>query len=203
MRGAGLQRPRVAHHRFDAVGIDSACKLLALALPNHDHRYCGLVLGKISINLEHLLRFRLRLFSRGVRSVPFLPIKLRRAQEQLRAQFPPHDAVPYVDQHRKIAIGFDPFCVHVPDDGLGGRPHDEWFLQLLPSADGHHRQLWGEALHMILFLLEEAHGDEQRKRGVHMAGRLEAAVESGRNVLPQSPTIRPDHHRAPYRSVVG
>ena len=54
---------------------------------------------------------------------------------------------------------------------------------------------------MLLFF-DEALWDEQGKRDVLMAGRLEAAVERALNVFPQRPAVRADDHAATHRRVV-
>ena len=58
---------------------------------------------------------------RAVSGVTFLPEKLRRPQEEPRAQLPAHNVVPQVEQQRQVAIGLDPVLDHFTDDGLAGR----------------------------------------------------------------------------------
>src|SRR2546428_9818631 len=54
---------------------------------------------------------------------------------------------------------------------------------------------------MLLFF-DEALWDEQGKRDVLMAGRLEAAVERALNVFPQRPAVRADNHAAAHWRIV-
>src|SRR5438876_9370616 len=54
---------------------------------------------------------------------------------------------------------------------------------------------------MLLFF-DEALGDEQGKRDVLMAGRLEAAVQRALRTYPQRPAVPADDHAATHRRVV-
>ena len=63
--------------------------------------------------------------------------------------------------------------------------------------------LLGEALGHLLFLGEEALGDEQREVGVDVAGVLEQAVEGALHLLPDGVAVRLDDHAAADVGVLG
>src|SRR5215469_12816645 len=89
------------------------------------------------------------------------------------------------------------------DDGFGSGTNDERFGQLLAAADGYNGQFGREAFDVMLFLLDEALGDEQRKGDVLVAGGLETAVECLLDVFPERPAVGTDDHAAANGSVVG
>ena len=74
--------------------------------------------GKACVNVEDQSRFRpcfrLRLMDR----MAFLPEKLRCAQEQARAHFPPDDVRPLIYENWQIAIRLHPSRVTGADDRL-------------------------------------------------------------------------------------
>ena len=106
-------------------------------------------------------------------------------------------------EHGQVAPGLDPLGVHVPDDGLRGRPDGQPFLELLLAADRHPGHLGREALDVLGLLLQEALGDEQREIGVDVAGGLDPAVQEPLDVLPDGVAVRADDHHPLHRGVVG
>jgi hypothetical protein len=118
VRSAGLQSLAVAHHGFDGIGDVGAGEFLGVGFLPGDYGNSGIVHRKIGVDVQHLAGFRFGFLARGVRGVTLLPEKFQRAQEKLGAQLPAHDAVPLIHEHRKIAVGLNPFGPHVADDGL-------------------------------------------------------------------------------------
>ena len=66
-----------------------------------------------------------------------------------------------------------------------------------------HGQLGRKAFHVRFFLFDEAARNQQGKRGVDVAGGLEALVERLLDVFPQRPAVRAHDHAAAHRRVVG
>ena len=130
VRGAGLQRLAVLHHRLDRIGVDGAGEALVRGLLAGDHRHRQHVFGELAIDVEHLQRLGHGLVAVGVRGVALLPEELRGAQEQARAHLPAHDVGPLVDEQRQVAIALDPALERVADDRLRRRPHDQRLLEL-------------------------------------------------------------------------
>ena len=62
--------------------------------------------------------------------MPFLPQELCSPKEWSGTHLPAHDIGPLVDQERKVTVGVDPLPIHMPDDGLGGRPDHQGLLEL-------------------------------------------------------------------------
>ncbi len=91
---------KISHHGFDGVGDVGAGKLFGVRFFAGNHGNSRIVHREVGVNVQHLARFRLGLFARGVCRVPLLPEKLQRAQEEFRAQLPAHHAVPLIHQHR-------------------------------------------------------------------------------------------------------
>ena len=123
-------------------------------------------------------------------------------KEEAGPQLPPHHVGPLVHEDGKVPVALNPLGVHVVDDGLGGGPDGQWLLQLLPPCLGHHRQLRGEPLHVLLFPLDEAHGDQEGEIGVLVPRILEEAIQALLHVLPDAVTPGPDDHAPPDRGVV-
>jgi hypothetical protein len=103
--------------------------------------------------------------------VPFLPEELGGAQEQPGAHLPAHHVGPLVDEQGQVAVGSGSSRVGIPDDGLGGGPHDELFFQPRFRVDDHavpsgrfqavvgdHGALLGETLDMLGLPAQEALG---------------------------------------------
>jgi hypothetical protein len=86
---------------------------------------------------------------------------------------------------------------HRADDGFGGRPHDEPLFELLAAAVRDVGDLRREPFDVLGFLVEQALGDEQRKIRVHVAGRLDAAIQRLLDQLPDRISVGADHH-APF-----
>ena len=121
MRRPRLQGTAVAHQPFDRISPLGAGKLLALGLLAIDDRHRQLGLREVLVDPEHLQRFFLRLLGGLVRGMPFLPEKLRRAEEQPRDLLPPDDIRPLIDENRQVAPRVDPLRVHGADDQVRDR----------------------------------------------------------------------------------
>jgi len=89
------------------------------------------------------------------------------------------------------------------DDGFGSGTNDERLGQLLAAADGYNGQFGREAFDVMLFFLDKALRNEQRKGDILMAGGLETAVECLLNVFPERPAVGTHDHAAADRSVIG
>ena len=98
MRRTRLQRLAILHHRFDGVAVIATGEPFIGSFLAFETRYGQIILIEIIVNAEHLDRIALRVFQRFKRVMPFLPQEFRRAQEQARAHFPPHDVAPLVQQ---------------------------------------------------------------------------------------------------------
>src|SRR5207249_572484 len=82
-------------------------------------------------------------------------------------------------------------------------PHDDRLLELLAAGMGDHGELGTETFDVLRLSVEVRLGDEEREVGVLGAGDLDAPVDLRLHELPQRGRVRPDHHRAPHRAVVG
>ena len=58
-----------------------------------------------------------------------LPQELCGPEEQTGTHLPSNDIGPLVAHDRKISPGLDPILVRAPDNGLGSRSYDEFFLK--------------------------------------------------------------------------
>ena len=200
--GAALQRLAVVHHRLDGVGRLRARELLAVGLAALDHRDLQVVLAEFRVAVELLLGLGDRLLGGLVDGVALLPPELPAAQEGAGGLFPTDHAAPLVVQQRQVAVGLQHMGEVVAEQRLTGGPHAEPLLQLLGAADRHPGALGGEALDMVLLLLQQALGDKQRHRHVLMAGRLEHPVQNVLDVLPDRIAVGAQDHAALDRGVV-
>jgi len=150
-----LQGAVIAHHRFDRVRAFGAREPLTFAFLPFNDRNGGLIDGEVLVNVEHAERLFFGLRGCSVGGMPFLPVELRRAQEELCPLLPPQNAVPEVEQHRKVTIGLNPFRVHVADDRLRGGSNREWLRQLFAAAVRYNGELWCESLDVRFFALEK------------------------------------------------
>ena len=217
MRGAGLQGFSVLHHGFNAVSIEGAGEAFGLGLVADDHRHGHELAGELRVHVHHLRRLGHGLVVGGVGRMAFLPQELGGTQEQARAHLPAYDVRPLVAQDRKVAPRLDPVLVGIPDDGLGGRAHDQFLFQLRIGIDHHalavgrhlkavvrnHGAFLGEPFHMLGFPAQERFGDEQREIGVHVSRFLEHLVKLVLHLLPDGIAIGLDDHAAADSRLLG
>ena len=204
MAGAHLQRLAVAHHPLAGPGPGGAGEPLARRLVpgQHGHRQRVDHGGPVDV-VEDAQRVGPGVRLGGVRRVTLLPQELGGAQEQARPQLPAHDIGPLVDQQGQVAVALHPLGEEAVDDRLGGGADDEWLLQLLAAAVGHHGELGGEPLDVLGLELQEGFGDEQREVGVLRPRLLNAPVELGLHELPDAVAPGADDHGAARRAVFG
>ena len=124
VRGAGLERAFVTHHRLDGIGSQRAGKLFAVAFPTGDDRNRGFVHREVSVDVKNAEGFLFRFGVCGVRRMAFLPEKFHRPEEKTGTQLPPYHVCPLVDKHRQVAVGLDPLAIHIADDSLRGGTND-------------------------------------------------------------------------------
>src|SRR5690606_5736008 len=108
----------------------------------------------------------------GVGGVTFLPVKLKRTQEEFGAHLPANHVTPLVDKDGQVAITLDPLGVHSADDCLGGWAYNQWFFQKLSAAMRDDCEFGGKAFDMFLFFGHEGLRDQQRESGIDMTGCL-------------------------------
>ena len=101
--GTALQRLTVLHHSLDGVSVQCTGKTLSFALHTLYHRHSHPLLGKLSINLQHLLCLSLGLLAGGMSSVALLPEELAGAQEWACTHLPTHYVTPLVAHQWQIA----------------------------------------------------------------------------------------------------
>ena len=130
MRCSRLQGLAVLHHSLDRICVQCTCKTLRLTFDTLHHRYSHVVLGKISIYLQHLLCASLSLFLCCMCSMTLLPQEFRRAQEQSCAHLPAHHVAPLVDQQWQVTVRVNPVLESIPDNCLGCRTYNQLLLQL-------------------------------------------------------------------------
>src|ERR1700733_4777100 len=117
--------------------MDRASESLQPRLPANDDWNRPVVFSEVPVDLYHSHSFGFGLFSRGVRSVTFLPQEFERAQEGPRAHFPSDHVGPLVEQHRQVAIALYPLSEHMVHDGFAGRPNDQRLFELLAAPDSY------------------------------------------------------------------
>ena len=106
----------------------------------------------------------------------------------------------------------DPVLIRVPDDGLRGRTHDEFFFELGSGIDldtalillgaqtvmGYHGTLLGKTLDVLGLAAQERFRNQQGEVGVLSASLLKHLVKLLLHLLPDSIAIRLDHHTSAY-----
>ena len=129
-----------------------------------------MVLGEVSVDLEHLVRLFDGLGFSRVDRVAFLPEELGGAKEETRAHLPAEDIGPLVDEDWEVAVGLDPLRISLADDGLGSRADDERLFKLASGDElavrasfearmGDDGAFLGEAVDVRGFLLDVADRD--------------------------------------------
>ena len=211
VRGAGLDRLAILHHRLDAERLHRAREALAFALLAGEDRQREAVARERLVDPEHALGFLARLRLGLVRGVAFLPEKLGGPQEEARAHFPADDIGPLIDEDRQVAVRLHPLRVGRADDRLARGADDQRLGQLgrrrgTQAAAGRGLEpvmrddgaLLGEAFHVLGLLREIAQRDEEREVRVLVPGRLERGIEEALHVLPDAVAPRLDDHAAAH-----
>ncbi len=161
--------------------------LSVFAAPDHGHGQH--VLHKVRVDVQHPHGLLAGLFLGGVHGVALLPQELPVAQEGAAGLLPAQDGAPLVVQLGQVPVGVDDVLVVLAEQGLGGGTDAVALLQLLAAAVGDPGALGGEALHMVLLLLEQGLGDEHGQVHVLVAGLLELLVQRVLDVLPDGVAI--------------
>ena len=179
----------VVHHALHGVGLLSAVELLLVGLPAFDHRHGQHVLQKVGVDVEHPHGLLPGLLGRGVHGVALLPQKLPVAQEGAGGLLPPQHGAPLVIQFGQVPVGVDDVFVVLAEQSLGGGTDAVFFLQLLAATQGHPGALGGEALHVVLLLLEQTLGDEHGQVDVLVARLLKLLIQLMLDVLPDGVAV--------------
>ncbi len=212
MARAALQGLAVLHHGLYGVCVQRAGETLGGALHALQHRNVHPVLGKVCIDMEHLLCLSLSLFLSGMGGVALLPKKLRRAEERTRSHLPTHDVAPLVAHDWQVAPRVNPVLVSVPNHRLRRRTYDERLIELgvlvhhdlsiigrLETVVGHHGAFLGKTLHVFCLTGEEINRYEQWEVSVLHTRLLEHFVELGLHLLPNGIAVGLDNHTTTYR----
>ena len=166
---SGLKCFSVLHHCLDGKGVESTCESLVGTLVSNDYRQGHSIAREIRIYAHHFHSLGCCLFACGVGCVTFLPKEFGCAQERPGSHLPAHDIAPLVAENRQVAPALNPIFVNAPDDGLGGRAHNELFFQLCvrihhnslsvrvvhQAVVGNDCTLLGKSCHVLRFLAEE------------------------------------------------
>ena len=216
MGGTGLQGLTVLHHSLNTIRIECSGEALVRRLDTFDDRNSHYVLRKVRIDIEHLSCVVLGFLFGSMGGVSLLPEELSRTQEKTRTHLPTHDVTPLVTEDRQVAIGRDPVLIGGPDDGLGGRTDDEFFLEFRlrvydhaatvgivhQTMVGHNGALFGKALYVLRFAAKERLRDEEREIGVFDTFLFEPTVELRLNLFPDRIAVGLDDHTAADRTLL-
>ena len=189
------------HHALNGIGPLRAGELLLVGLHAPDHGHGQILLAEPGVALQLVLRLLNGLFGGGVEGVALLPQELPVAQEGAAGLLPAQHAAPLVVLHRQVPPGVDNVFKMVAEQGLGGGANGQFLLQLLRAAQGYPGALGGEALHMILLLLQEALRNEDGHIHILMARLLEHPVQDRLNVLPDGVAIGPVNEHALHAGI--
>ena len=200
--GAGLEGLVVVHHALHGVGLLRAVELLLVGLAALDDRHGQHVLHEVRVDVQHPHGLFPGLFGGGVHGVALLPQELPVAEEGPGGLFPPQHAAPLVVQLGQVPPGVDDVGVVLTEQGLRGGADAEPVLQLLAAAHGDPGALRGEALHVVLLLLEQGLRNQHGQIHVLVPQFLEPPVQVRLDVLPQGVAIGPVDEHALDRGVV-
>ena len=187
--GARLEGLVVVHHALHGVGFLRAVELLLLRLPAPEHGHGQEVLHKVRVDVQHPHGLFPGLLLGGVHGVALLPEELPVAEEGAGGLLPAEDAAPLVIELGQVPPGVDDVGVMLAEEGLGGGADGQAVLQLLAAAHGDPGALGGEALHMVLLLLEQGLGNQHGEVYVFVPGLLKAPVQLALYVLPNGVAV--------------
>ena len=196
MAGARLQCLPIMHQGFNGKGVCCTCKAFLFcffALYNGD---CQYITAEIRINIQHLDGSFLCLLCGCVCGMTLLPQKFHGSQEGACCFFPTNNGAPLIIQLGQVSVGLHDVCIMLAEQGFGSGTNTNAFLQLLFAAVGYPCNLGRKAFYMILFLLQQAFGDEHRHIYIFYACFLEAVIQLSLQKLPDGIAIRADDHAA-------
>ena len=214
MACSSLQCFAILHHCLNRKRLNRSRESLISRLATDDHGHCHPILGKVCIDIDHLLCLGDCLFAGGMHRVTFLPQELCCSQKHSRTHFPSHHIRPLVDQDGQIAMTLDPFGIGRANDRLAGWTYDQGFLKLagrsqstirvwLEAMMSYHRTFFGKSLHVLSFLFKKAHRNEEGKISILVARRLEHVIQGSLHVFPQPIAPWFDHHAATNGTIFG
>ena len=187
--GAGLERLVVVHHALDGVGLLGAVELLLVGLLALDHGHGQDVFQEVSVDVQHLLGLGAGFLGGGVHGVALLPQELPVTQEGAAGLLPAQHGAPLVVQLGQVPVGLDDVLIMLAEQRLAGGADAVALFQGVAAAHGHPGALRGEALHVVLLLLQEGFGDQHGQVDILVARFLKALVQLRLNILPDGVAI--------------
>ena len=185
----GLQSLSVVHHALDGVGSFGTVELLFVGLLTPGDRHGQHVLTEVGVDVQHLLGESLGFLGSGVHGVAFLPQKFPVTQERTGGLFPAQHAAPLVVLHGQIPVGLNHLGEMLTEQGFRGGTDAVALFQLLAAAHGNPGALRSEAFHMVLFLLQQAFGNQHGHVDILHAHLLELLVHDVLDILPDGVAI--------------
>ena len=187
--GARLEGLPVVHHALNGVGLLRAVELLLVRLAAPDHGHGQHILHEVRVDVQHPHGLLAGLLFGGVHGMALLPQELPVAQEGAAGLFPAQDRAPLVVQFGQVPVGVDNVLVVLAEQGLRGGTDAVALLQLLAAAVGDPGALGGEALHVVLLLLEQGLGNEHGQVHVLVPCLLELLIQFVLDVFPNGVAI--------------
>ena len=110
-------------------------------------------------------------------------------QEGAAGLLPAQHGAPLVVQLGQVPVGLDDVLIMLAEQRLAGGADAVALFQSVAAAHGHPGALRGEALHVVLLLLQEGFGDQHGQVDVLVARFLKALVQLRLNILPDGVAI--------------
>ena len=200
--GTALQTLAIVHHGLDGIGLLGTREFFLIGLDALDDGDGQVFFTHFGIDIQHPHRFCLGFLGGLVHGVALLPQEFGAAQEGAGGFFPAHDAAPLVIQLGQVAVAVDDVGIVLAEQRFAGGAHAQALLQLFLAAHGDPCHLGGEALYVVLFLLQQAFRDEHGHIDVLVAGGLEHPVEDMLDILPDGIAVGADDHAAADAAVI-
>ncbi len=188
--GTGLQSLAVMHHALDGVGGLGTVELFLVGLAALGNGHGQHVLAEVSIDVQHGLGESLGFLSGGMQGMALLPQELPVAQEGTGGLLPAKNAAPLVILHGQIPVGLQHMGEMLAEQSLGSGADGILLLQTLHTAVGDPGALGSEALDVVLLLLQQAFGDQQRHVDILHTLLLEFLIHDILDILPDGIAIR-------------
>ena len=134
--------------------------------------------------------------------VSLLPQELRGAEEGAGGLFPSYDVTPLIIKLRKVAVGMNNTLIVLAEKCLRGRTNYKSLGKSVLPAYGYDRALGRKSRNVILFLLKQGFGNKHWHINVLVSELFKSRVKIVLNILPNSVSVRTDHHTALYARIV-
>ena len=169
--------------QVEMVGLGTG-ELVGLGLFAADDRDGEVFLVEVGVDVQHTLGLFDGLLRGGVQGMALLPQEFTVTQERTGSLLPAQNGAPLVILHGQVTMALQHMGKMLTEQSLGSGTDCVLLFQTLAAAQGDPCALGSKALNMVLLLLQQGFGNQQRHIDVLNALLLELLVHDVLDILP-------------------